>query len=261
MLMSKKQPLVGFERYVELDWLDQTARWVIDGKPAKDVHDLIDEYLDLLINGATSKRKTKNVLSGAWVKSNTENEVFKMQARGLFLDATKEEKLAIHYGMFIASYPFFFSLSKILGRLFKLQDEITNAEFYRRVIETVGDRESIKRAAARYLQSLIEWGVLELAGKAVVKPAAKIQLNNSELITWLYSAVLFTSGKERLSIDDITSDPVWFPFEISHGYFKVQDSDVIEVVHQGVGSTLIALKSATKNSSEGFQGDGGPGLH
>lgn len=241
--MSNKLPLVGFERYVELDWLDQTARWVIDGKPVKEVHDLIDEYLGSSINGATSKRKTKNVLSGAWVKSNAINEVFKAQAKQMFTDSTKEEKLAIHYGLFVASYPFFLSLSKILGRLFKLQDEITNAEFYRRVIETVGDRESIKRAAARYLQSLIEWGILEQAGKSAVRPAKKFKIVNSELVTWLYASVLFSGDRDKLSVDDILSDPVWFPFEIPHGSFNLADSKIIEVVHQGVGNTLVALKA------------------
>ncbi len=135
------------------------------------------------------------------------------------------------------------ALSKILGRLFKLQDEVTNVEFYRRVIETVGDRDSIKRAAARYLQSLIEWGVLEQSGRAAVSPATKLQVSGSDLITWLYASILFSSDRDRLSIDDITSDPCWFPFEIPHGFFNVSESEIIQVVHQGVGNTLIALKS------------------
>jgi hypothetical protein len=40
----------------------------------------------------------------------------------------------------------------------------------------------------------------------------------------------------------MTSDPVWFPFEIPHGYFNVSNSKLIEIVHQGVGETLVALK-------------------
>ena len=240
--MTTNKPLVGFERYVELDWLDKTAQWVIDGKPTKEVHDLIDEYLDPVINGATSKRKTKNVLSGAWVKSDNQDIAFKEQAKVMFVNASKNEKLAIHYGMFVASYPFFFSLSKILGRLFKLQDQVSNTEFYRRVVEEVGDRESIKRAAARYLQSLIQWGVLEQTEKAKFKPRRKIALSNRELIAWLYSSILFSSGKDRLSVEEITSDPVWFPFNLIDGSINVQDMKVLEVVHQGNDGTLLTIK-------------------
>ena len=240
--MASKKPLVGFDRYVELAWLDQAARLAVDENSLNEINEMLDEYLLPSISGETSRRKTKNILTATWVKSQTSEKVFKKQAGELFVGATKQERLAIHYGMSIATYPFFMVLSKILGRLFKLQDDVTNVEFYRRVIETVGDRESIKRAAARYLQSLVEWGVLEPSGKAAIKPAAKVQISSSGVITWLYASILFSSDRDRLSIDDITSDPCWFPFEIPHGGFNVRESEIIEVVHQGVGNTLVELK-------------------
>ena len=240
--MSKKKPLVGFDRYVEKQWMDQAAKLVGEGKPLTEVNTLLDEYLMPSIDGETSRRKTKNILTATWAKSSPDETVFKAEAVELFRSANSAERLAIHYGISIATYPYFLSLSKILGRLFKLQDEVSNAEFNRRVIESVGDRDSIKRAAARYLQSLVQWGVLESTGKSSVKPGNKMELQNSELVTWLYSSVLFSSDKDRLSVDDIVSDPAWFPFEIAHGYFNVQSSKIVEVVHQGVGSTLIALK-------------------
>ncbi|RLA50376.1 MAG: hypothetical protein DRR42_13325 [Gammaproteobacteria bacterium] len=240
--MKSKKPLVGFDRYVEKAWMDKAASLVVGGNNLNDINEQLDQYLLPSITGETSRRKTKNVLTATWAKSLVEESAYKKEAVALFACANSQERLAIHYGMSIATYPFFMSLSKILGRLFKLQDEVSNTEFYRRVIETVGDRESIKRAAARYLQSLIEWGVLEQPAKAAVKPAAKIQVSDSTVITWLYAAILFSSDRDRLSIDDIVSDPCWFPFRMPHGCFNVSESEVVEVVHQGIGNTLIALK-------------------
>lgn len=241
--MKSKKPLVGFDRYVEKAWMDEAAHSVIDGSPLNVVNDKLDEYLLPSIAGDTSRRKTKNILTATWVKSLPNETEFKQQALALFARAGKQERLVIHYGMSVATYPFFMSLSKILGRLFKLQDEVSNVEFYRRVIEVLGDRDSIKRAAARYLQSLIEWGMLEQSGKTGVKPKAKIDVVGSEITTWLYTSILFASDRDRLSIDDLTADPCWFPFEISHGNFNIRESSFIEIVHQGVGSTLIALKA------------------
>jgi len=241
--MKTKKPLVGFDRYVEKDWMDQSAKLVIAENNPNDINEKLDEYLQTFIAGETSRRKTKNILTATWAKSRSADLAYKKQAAQLFVKADKQERLLIHYGMSIATYPFFMGLSKILGRLFKLQDEVTNAEFYRRVIETVGDRDSIKRAAARYLQSLIEWGVLEQSSKGAVKPALKVKVAGSDVITWLYTSILFSSDRDRLSIDDITSDPCWFPFEITHGDFNINESEIIEVVHQGVGNTLVALKS------------------
>jgi hypothetical protein len=239
--MSKAKPLVGFDRYIEKAWMDYAAQLAVDGMKLPDANGLLDQYLSLAVNGETSRRKTKNILTATWIKTGEAEALFKKEAISLFACANGAERLALHYGMCIATYPFFLSLGKVLGRLFKLQDEVTNTEFYRRVIESIGDRDSIKRAAARYLQSLIEWGLIEQAGKAAVKPCAKIQLRNSELITWLYSSVFFSSDRERLSLDDITSDPVWFPFEIPHGYFNYSNSSLIEVVHQGASDTLLSL--------------------
>ena len=146
--MKSKKPLVGFDRYVENAWMDQAAKLVVDGNNLNDVNQKLDEYLIPSINGETSRRKTKNILTATWVKSSAVESAYKQEAVALFANASSQERLAIHYAMSIATYPFFMSLSKILGRLFKLQDEVSNTEFYRRVIETVGDRESIKRAAA-----------------------------------------------------------------------------------------------------------------
>jgi hypothetical protein len=241
--MKSNKPLIGFDRYVEIAWMDEAARLVLAGNNLSDVNEKLDEYLLPLINGETSRRKTKNILTATWVKSLSGEAVYKNEAAVLYANATKQEQLAIHYGMSIATYPFFMTLSKILGRLFKLQDEVSNAEFYRRVIEAIGDRDSIKRAAARYLQGLIEWGVIEASGRSAVKPVAKIQVSNSGVVTWLYTAILFSSDRDVLSVDGITSNPCWFPFEIPHEYFNISESEIIEVVHQSVGHTLVALKT------------------
>lgn len=240
--MKSKKPLVGFDRYVEREWLDEAAKLVSTGGNLSVINTALDEFLLPYIEGETSRRKTKNILTATWLKAAPNEVVFKQQAVELFLNASKQERLVIHYGMSIASYPFFMAASKILGRLFKLQDEVSNAEFYRRVIEGIGDRESIKRAAARYLQSLIEWGVLVTAGKSAVRPGAKIPIGSSELVNWLYASVLFSSEKERLTTDDITSAPCWFPFDIAHSDFKVSESVLFEVVHQSVDSTLVSLR-------------------
>lgn len=245
MTVNKKQPLVGFDRYITLDWLDQTAKWVIDGKSAKEVHALIDEYLAPYVQGDTSKRKTKNVLSGAWIKSDGVNPVFKTQARQHYAQANKAEQLAIHYSLMIASYPFFYSLSRVLGRLFKLQDDVSNEEFYRRVIETHGDRESIKRAAARFLQSLIEWGVLDGSDKAKVKSVAKIKVSDPMLATWLIEAAMYSNGKDRILLDELLADPAYFAFDIPHGTFQINKSDRLQIVHQGAQEIIIKLVSIT----------------
>lgn len=240
--MSNKKPLVGFERHIELDWLNRTAGWIIEKKSAKEIHALIDEYLEPLIQGDTSRRKTKNVLSGAWVKCGDREREFKTLAEKLYIHSSRDEKIAIHFGMLIASYPFFYELSKILGRLFRLQQSIPSDQFYHRVIQVFGDRDSIKRAAARYLQSLSQWGLLDSTDKLAIKPGQKMTLHSSELITWMLSSVFFSQGESRLAVEELKADPAWFPFEIDSDEFKANAVGFIEILHQGYGNTIIGLK-------------------
>lgn len=241
--MQAGLPKVGFERYVARDWLDQTAGWVISGKNREELHDLVDDYLENFIRGATSKRKTKNVLFGAWVKINARDACFRAQARQLFMHASSSEKLAIHWGMLISGYPFFLSLSRILGRLFRLQECASKQEIMRRCVEEHGDRDSIRRSAERYLQSLLEWGLLKADEHGLLCPTHKIPLHNPELVTWLLPAILFSGERERLSVDDLLADPAWFPFAIRSGDLQVMHSQVIEIIHQGVGETLVVLRA------------------
>ena len=239
--MRGDKPLVGFDRYIRKAWMDYAAQLVVNGS-VSEANELIEEYLESLISGNSSRRHTKSILAATWINTKTEESEFKKEAILLYPTLNAVERLAIHYGMCIATYPFFLSAGKILGRLFKLQDEVTSAEFYRRVIESTGDRDSVKRAAGRYLQSLTDWRLIEHSGTAAVKPVSKVQLTNPELITWLFASVLLSSERDRLSINDIVSDPVWFPFEIPHGLFNYSNSNLIDVVHQGVGETLVSIK-------------------
>lgn len=242
--MKNSKPVVGFDRYVEKAWLDQVATLVLEGNNLNDVNQKLDEYLTPFIVGETSRRKTKNILTATWAKSFPNESRYKQEAVMLFADANNQERIAVHYGLTTATYPFFRSLSRILGRLFKLQEEINHTEFYRRVIEEAGDRESVKRAAARYLQSLLEWGLIKSTGKAKSSPTNKIQLTDRALVTWLYSSALFTTDKTRLAARDLVSDPVWFPFGIPYGSFDYSCSNLIEVVHRDVDVALLMAKQA-----------------
>lgn len=240
--MSDKKLAVGFDRYIEREWLDQIAQWVIEGKDRKELHQLVGDYLKPFINGATSLRKTKNVLFGIWVNTNAENIQFKKQAVAMFPSATREERLAIHWGMALGSYPFFASLTRLIGRLLRLQDDIISQELVRRSVEQHGDTETVRRATVRLLQSLAQWGVLRSDGKSLFHPVPKIDQHHIELATWLVVAPMLSSGKPRVMIEELTAEPALFPFGAFPGVFQPTQSPLLQIMHQAVGETIVALK-------------------
>lgn len=239
--MTAKKITIGFDRYIERQWLDQTAEWVVQGITKDQLHENIDLYLFPYIKGETSLRKSKNVLFGIWSNENNHNQDFKEKARRLYQQANLSEKLAIHWGLAVASYPFFVSLTRLLGRLYRLQDDVSSQEIVRRAVEQHGDTESVRRATTRLLQSLCQWGVLEPAQKSVFRPAKEIQIHNSEIVTWLVGSIFYSTDRERYSLQELLSDPAWFPFETCNSDFDIGRSNLLEIVHRGVGDALISL--------------------
>ena len=232
---------IGFDRYIERAWLEQISRWVAQGKNRDELHQLVDEYLAPFINGTASLRKTKNVLFGVWVNISDESELFKKQAIHFLNNCPNDERLAIHWGLSIASYPFFASLTRLIGRLLRLQDDIISKELVRRSVELHGDTESVRRATKRLLQSFGEWSVLIPESKSLFHSPEKIKINNPDLATWLLSSVFFSNGRDRITTDEIISDPAWFPFEIPQSSFQINQSSLLEIVHQTASDTIVAL--------------------
>lgn len=242
--MSNKKVTIGFDRYIEKQWIDQTAKWVVQGKERADLHTLIDDYLSLYIKGETSLRKTKNVLFGCWFNETKENKTYKQQAVELWQQVKPEERLIIHWGLAMASYPYFASVVRQIGRLDRLQGDIHSKELQKRVVEIYGDTESVRRAASRLLQSLTQWGVLEQLSTSTFHVKRGLVVTDRKLLAWLAVSPLLCSNRARLDIAEIYSDPAFFPFIIDNQLMRPETNAMIEVVHQGVSETVIAIKNS-----------------
>ena len=239
--MSNKKVSIGFDRYIEKQWIDQTAKWVVQGKERAALHTLIDDYLSPFIKGETSLRKTKNVLFGCWVNETEKNKAYKQQATELWKQVKPEERLIIHWGLAIANYPYFASVARQIGRLNRLQGDIHSKELQKRVVELHGDTESVRRAASRLLQSLTQWGVLEQLNTSTFHVKSGLVSTDRKLLSWLAVSLLLCSDRTRLDVAEIYANPAFFPFIIDNQLMKPEANAMVEVVHQGVGEMVIGL--------------------
>ena len=242
--MSSKKVTIGFDRYIEKQWIDQTAKWVVQGKPRAELHTLTDDYLAPYIKGETSLRKTKNVLFGCWVNETEKNKVFKHQAIVLWKEVKPEERLIIHWGLAMANYPYFASVIRQIGRLNRLQGDIHSKELQKRVVEIHGDTESVRRAASRLLQSLTQWGVLEQLNTSTFHVKSAVTSTDSKLLSWLAVSPLLCSDRARLDLAEIYSDPAFFPFVIDNQLMNPAANDLVKIVHRGVSEMVLELCDA-----------------
>src|SRR5207244_3478913 len=125
------------------------------------------------------------------------------------------QRLAVHWGMVMAAYPFFGRVAETTGRLLRLQSTVAAAQVQRRIREELGERETVARAARRILRSFHDWGVLEETGRrGVYQPAPSLPLSDPRLASWLLEATLVASRSTTMSFKALLQNPSLFPFAL-----------------------------------------------
>lgn len=209
---------IGFSQPVELAWLDAAANWTAAGHPPDEIRRMLDELLATKIAvGTTSKKSSRYkrlaILMTTWVTPRREIVDFRNHA--LEILGQGSSRVALHYALLAATYPFFWSVCSQIGRMLRLQDEITMTQIKRRCKETLGERDTVAYAATRVIKTLVDLGLLRRAGKIgdYAAPDEKFPVNVA------ISAVMFEAGmlaekKSTTPLEGILSAPALFPFQL-----------------------------------------------
>ncbi|MDM8536083.1 hypothetical protein QUF70_04955 [Desulfobacterales bacterium HSG17] len=240
--MTRKQKRIGFDRFIKLEWLEETARLVDKGHTTPDINSWLENSLENQIQGKDSRRKTRNVLTGVWSGVPVDIIPFRDDGLKLLKKLKPKEILAVHWCMSIAAYPFFAFVTRQIGRLNKLQTEISSNQIQRRVVEHYGDTQSIHRAVARLIQSLCDWNVLESKNKSLYNAIPSISTKDSSLLSWAIEAVFYAQSSSCLPFQQIINDPCWFPFSFDIKTNDIRENPRLELFRQGLDEDFILLK-------------------
>lgn len=141
--------LIGFDRYVQLDWCGLTLEAAIENKTTDDVKDQISRIL----SGTESRRKTFDILKRLWIQPIAGYEEFSKRGVELYRKNGVGLVSPLSWGSAMVTYPFFGKTAEITGRLLSIQGDCSIKEVQRRMAELYGDRDGIARAVSRVLQS------------------------------------------------------------------------------------------------------------
>ena len=103
--------MVGIGRWVRLAWLEETASLVLAGNGKDAVHDALDRMLrDQISAGGNAPRsgreKAITVLLKTWLVVPKGLEPLRDDGLNLLRATRTPDRLAIHWGMLLAAYPF-----------------------------------------------------------------------------------------------------------------------------------------------------------
>lgn len=239
--MMASAPRIGFDRFISLEWAT-TALKVRAG--AARFEDLA-AVLDAAGLGVAARTKTQTVLNRLWLEPRVELMDYADRGVAIFNTTPNVLPAALHWGMAMATYPFFGKVAELIGRLSLLQGDCASAEIHRRMSETYGEREGTYRMTNMVIQSQADWGAVERVekGKRVIRRAPAI-VDNDHLTAWLIEAALRYTSKP-LAISSLQAQPVLFPFNLTQSLaYLVSNSERLIMRTDASGSQLVGLREA-----------------
>ncbi len=239
---------IGLDRSIRLEWLDAVAGQLAAGASAKQARDYAWQLLQGVVAGKTAQSargKTLTVLSRVWLTVPAAAEALRDSAVPLVSRASVEERLAIHWAMMSAAYPFFVDIAANIGKLIALNGEFSLSQLTRRLVDVWGDRSTLRPAAQRAVRSMVQWGVLrDSKSPGQYLPLQKRIAVSAEVAELLVEGLLIASGR-GVPLNQLLSHPAAFPFDVRLDPARLRRSPRLQLHRQGDQTDFIEVEGAS----------------
>jgi len=247
VIVSTKRRTIGFDRKIQLDWLDATADWAAQGLSVVDIRERLEQLLEGKVAGTgphSARGKTMTVLLHIWVLVPDALVPLRDDGFSLLRDRSGRDRLPLHWGMCMATYPFFRDVAATTGRLLSLQGTVALSQVVRRMTESWGERSTLIRATQRLVRSFVEWGVLvETDERGIFASAPKFTVaHGNGLGPWLLEAGISNCERQARPFRSLVGAASFFPLNLKLSPRDVVSSPRLEVYRQGLDEDVVMLK-------------------
>lgn len=245
---------IGLDRLLRLQWLEKVHLLASAGNDAKNIktvlqQDLHGEFRSERTDVRGSLDKIITVLMKVWLTVPPEIGEFRRDGVALLQSASKHCRVAVHWGMVMAAYPFWAAVAAQAGRLLRLQGTVPAAQVQRRIKEQYGERETVSRRARYVLRSFLDWGVLRESGtKGIYSQGDVVAVDDARLIAWLAEAALYVRPDGSGPLKELMAGPCFFPFRFApiRADALSDASSRIEVFRLGLDEDLLVLRKKNR---------------
>ncbi|WP_339832831.1 hypothetical protein [Paenibacillus sp. FSL R7-0272] len=231
---------VGFDQKLQLHQLDRIVQELSRSDSRQQLYDVVDQSLMADIGGSKARMNARTILFKIWVLVDNENEEIRDRGLKLFVNASREERLLLHWGMILLAYPFFRDVADQVGRLFQLHGEFSTMQLSRKIFALYGERRRVSVALNAVLGTYKHLGIISEQKKIYVS-AAKISIYKLEYKLWLIEVMLKSAEKSAIELKQIAVEPCLFPFSLD-----ITESDLrngqLQITRQGLDMVMIGLR-------------------
>ena len=245
MTTDREHRIVGFDRKIRLSWLDATADWAAQGLSVAAIRTRLDRLLDGEVAGKgphSARGKNMTVLMHVWVLVPETLVQLRNEALNLLDERSCRERLPLHWGMCLATYPFFRDVTETTGRLLALQGRAALSQIVRRTTESWGSRSTVARATQRVVRSFVAWDVLvETEERGIYVPEKKIEVADSVVAPWLLEAGMVNCDHREHPFLNLATAAFFFPFDLRMSAREIGRRPRLELHHRGTGGAVVTL--------------------
>jgi len=234
---------IGFSRTITLDWLDVTASLCVQEIKPIEIRAHLAETISGTVHGTEAQRKTIDVLSAIWVKTEKSAPQIRQEALAIFPTLTSsEERFWLHYGMTLVCYPLFRKCVAAIGQVSRTEELITRKMIKDRIAGDYGHLGALDRSVERIIASLTNWGALANTDQRQIY---RIQLrcisSYEKLQSWLLTCAIYAHPSEGIPFDDLIHLPGLYPFNLTIGVDNLRKDVRFEVQRQGGGLEMVRM--------------------
>ena len=250
--MNVRTSRIGYSQRVRLEWLDATADLILAGNDRRAINESLQDLLadKVSIGGQAvrgNREKIITILMKTWLNVPQGLEPLRDEGLDLLRGLDRDNRVAVHWGMSLAAYPFWGSVAAHTGRLLRLQSSAAAAQVQRRIMERYGERATVGRAARRVLRAFIDWGVLDdTPNKGLYVQGRRYTIRDPRRIAWLAEAILTASKSGSAVAKDLLESPSLFPFRLTQMPARqiVSLSPRLDSLRHGLDDDLVMLRES-----------------
>ena len=253
--MGAKRRTIGFDRKIQLNWLDATADWAAQGISVADIRTRLEQLLEGKVAGGgprSARDKTMTVLLHIWVLVPESLVPLRDDGLARLRIRSGRDSLPFHWGMCVATYPFFRDVAATTGRLLALQGSAALSQITRRIAETWGERNTVTRTVRQIIRTFVLWDVLgETKERGVYSAGRQIEIAGEDGIgPWLVEAAISNCEKQAQPFRSLIGAASFFPLKLKVSPGDVASSPRLEVYRQGLDEDIVVLRGSAGKVSE-----------
>lgn len=216
--MTNRYESIGIKQTIRLAWMQHAAQLQLAGVNGTELRGVIDATLANPDGGDYAGRSTEtrgfavNNLMHCWLTADA--ALAALRDAVLQLVQQEGQRVAPHWALIAAVYPFWFQAARLTGRLFNLQARVTQAQVVSRLKAQYGDRQMVSRHAQFVLRSFVDWGVISDSEAAGSYALSEPQPVSPAMTAVLFESALLAQPSGSASLAILRQEPALFPFTL-----------------------------------------------